>query len=66
MAASPDDTRNIKKRSLTPRHGELTGFPRKIKDAMADVHNLIQKWEKLKNIGLNVLSDLANLKISKR
>lgn len=64
MASSPA----ARRLSSTPssKHSQLTGFPRRIKDAAADVHNCVQKWEKLKNQGFKIVSDIANLKISQR
>nr|XP_039271083.1 cyclin-dependent kinase 2-interacting protein-like [Styela clava] len=63
--ATPEINRT-RRTSTTPKHGQLTGFPRRIKDCVADIHNAIQKWESSKNKGFNLVSDIANLKIASR
>lgn len=55
-----------RRKSSTPKQGQLTGLARKISDGVADIYNSIQKWETLKNQGFNIVTDIANCKIEKR
>ncbi|GFR64892.1 cyclin-dependent kinase 2-interacting protein-like [Elysia marginata] len=51
----------------SPRHnaGNLTGYPRKVKDLAADFHNCIMKWEALNTKGMDIVTKIANVKIEK-
>ncbi|KAL4656267.1 cyclin-dependent kinase 2-interacting protein isoform X1 [Arapaima gigas] len=48
------------------RKQALTGSARKLKDAAADWHNLMLKWERLNEEGTTVANRIGNLSISKR
>ena len=43
----------------------LTGNPRKVRDSAAEIHHLIQEWNKNLISGSNVLSNLSGLKLAK-
>lgn len=51
----------------SPRHnvGNLTGYPRKVKDLAADFHNCVMKWEVLNTKGMDLVTKIANIKIEK-
>lgn len=66
MAGTPGNKNGRRSSIGTPRHGQLTGFPRRIKDNVADIFNLVQKWKKLNSDGFNILTDVCNLKIASR
>uniref|UniRef100_A0A3P8W5E6 Cyclin dependent kinase 2 interacting protein n=1 Tax=Cynoglossus semilaevis TaxID=244447 RepID=A0A3P8W5E6_CYNSE len=42
----------------------ITGSARKIKDNMADWHNLMLKWEKLNDTGFNIITNISNMRLS--
>ena len=44
--------------------GQLTGVPRQIKDSVADIYNLIQKWKKLNLQGFEQLTRVSDIKLS--
>lgn len=41
----------------------ITGSARKIKDNMADWHNLMLKWEKLNDTGFNIITNISNMRL---
>lgn len=43
--------------------GYLTGVPRRIRDAAADLHNSIQQWNKLHISGLEILQKIKDTKM---
>lgn len=43
----------------------LTGNPRKVRDSAAEIHNLIQEWNKNLVSGASVLSSLSGMKLAK-
>ena len=45
------------------RSGNLTGSERKIKDGVADVYNLIQKWRSGYSAGMKIVDEIANIKL---
>lgn len=45
------------------RSGNLTGSERKIKDGVADVYNLIQKWRSGHSTGMKIVDEIANIKL---
>ena len=45
------------------RSGNLTGSERKIKDGVADVYNLIQKWRSGYSAGMEIVDEIANIKL---
>lgn len=53
--------------NVTPgRKGNLTGSARKLKDNAADLHNLIQKWERLNDEGSTTAVKIVNLVLNKK
>uniref|UniRef100_A0A3B3ZJS2 Uncharacterized protein n=1 Tax=Periophthalmus magnuspinnatus TaxID=409849 RepID=A0A3B3ZJS2_9GOBI len=44
----------------------LTGSARKIKDNAADFHNIILRWDKLNNEGLNIATKISNKRTQSR
>lgn len=44
----------------------VTGSARKIKDNVADWHNLLQRWERLSEDGFSVATNIVNIKLSQR
>ncbi|XP_075047970.1 cyclin-dependent kinase 2-interacting protein [Mixophyes fleayi] len=49
---------------VTPKKTALTGSARKIKDNVADWHNLMLKWETCNDTAFSAASKIVNLKIS--
>ena len=49
--------------SRSPSQGNLTGSARKVKDAVADLHNNIQKWEAHNSKGAALISKISNAKM---
>lgn len=47
----------------SPLKGNLTGLARKVKDSVADWHNVIQKWEVKNTKGTNIVNRIANIKL---
>merc|ERR1711860_141808 len=45
------------------RSSNLTGSERKVKDGVADVHNLIQKWKIANSTGMQIINTIANIKL---
>ena len=43
--------------------GNLTGSLRKVKDSVADIHNLVLKWNNHNIEGLTVIEEIANIKL---
>jgi len=50
--------------SRSPTQGNLTGSARKVKDAVADWYNYIDKWESCCASGGNTISQLGNIKMA--
>ncbi|KAK3092473.1 hypothetical protein FSP39_003277 [Pinctada imbricata] len=44
--------------------GNLTGSARKVKDGAADLHNTIQKWSKYNSESLDIVNEIANIKLN--
>ncbi|CAL9686718.1 unnamed protein product [Knipowitschia caucasica] len=44
----------------------LTGSGRKIKDNAADFHNIILRWDRLNNEGLNICTKISNMRTRSR
>lgn len=42
----------------------LTGNERQIKDGCADIYNAVQKWSKINREGTDVITEMANIRIS--
>lgn len=42
----------------------LTGNERQIKDGCADIYNAVQKWTKINREGTDVITEMANIRIS--
>lgn len=42
----------------------LTGNERQIKDGCADIYNAVQKWTKINREGTDVITEIANIRIS--
>ncbi|XP_072283673.1 cyclin-dependent kinase 2-interacting protein [Pyxicephalus adspersus] len=49
---------------VTPKRPALTGSARKIKDNVADWHNLMLKWENLNDSAFGLASKIVNLRVS--
>ena len=45
--------------------GNLTGELRKVKDIAADFHNLAMKWKALNSQGMDLVTQISNIKIEK-
>ncbi|XP_062568501.1 cyclin-dependent kinase 2-interacting protein-like isoform X2 [Saccostrea cucullata] len=58
---SPVRLNNVAKSSKT---ANLTGNERQIKDGCADIHNAIQKWTKTNREGTEIITEIANIRIS--
>ncbi|XP_062596564.1 cyclin-dependent kinase 2-interacting protein-like [Saccostrea cucullata] len=58
---SPVRLNNVAKSSKT---ANLTGNERQIKDGCADLHNAIQKWTKTNREGTEIITEIANIRIS--
>ncbi|XP_063423242.1 cyclin-dependent kinase 2-interacting protein-like isoform X3 [Mytilus trossulus] len=52
--------RNVKEHN---KSGNLTGSERQIKDGVADVYNLIQKWKNANSDGMHIIDTIANIKL---
>ncbi|XP_071153570.1 cyclin-dependent kinase 2-interacting protein-like [Mytilus edulis] len=52
--------RNLKEHN---KSGNLTGSERQIKDGVADVYNLIQKWKNANSDGMHIIDTIANIKL---
>ncbi|XP_046384208.1 cyclin-dependent kinase 2-interacting protein [Ischnura elegans] len=50
--------------SRTPQRGNLTGNPRTVRDNVADLYNLIQKWNAAHLAGADILAKIHALKIA--
>nr|XP_043903678.1 cyclin-dependent kinase 2-interacting protein [Solea senegalensis] len=50
--------------SFNRKCSAVTGSARKIRDNMADWHNLMLKWDKLNEDGFSVASNVVNLRLS--
>ncbi|XP_041352395.1 cyclin-dependent kinase 2-interacting protein-like [Gigantopelta aegis] len=50
-------------RSDGAHQGNLTGSLRKVKDGVADIHNLVIKWNKHHMDGLVIIKEIANIKL---
>ncbi|XP_069392365.1 cyclin-dependent kinase 2-interacting protein isoform X2 [Paralichthys olivaceus] len=57
---------DIKMTSANRKCSAVTGIPRKIKDNVADWHNLMLRWEKLNDDGFCVAANIVNIKLSQR
>ncbi|XP_052765871.1 cyclin-dependent kinase 2-interacting protein-like [Mya arenaria] len=50
----------------SPRQqGNLTGSARKLKDGAADIYNQLQKWRSLNTDGVDIVNEIANIKLDK-
>ncbi|XP_071441318.1 cyclin-dependent kinase 2-interacting protein-like [Hetaerina americana] len=50
--------------SRTPQRGNITGNPRKVRDTVADLYNLVQKWNSSHLAGAEILAKIHCLKMS--
>lgn len=48
----------------TNKTANLTGNERQVKDGCADVYNAVQKWSKINREGTDVITEMANIRIS--
>lgn len=48
----------------TNKTANLTGNERQIKDGCADIYNAVQKWSKINREGTDVITEMANIRIS--
>ncbi|XP_053290084.1 cyclin-dependent kinase 2-interacting protein isoform X1 [Pleuronectes platessa] len=56
---------DIKMTSANRKCSAVTGSARKIKDNVADWHNLMLRWEKLNEVGFCVAANIVNIKLSR-
>ena len=54
---------DIKMTSANRKCSAVTGSARKIKDNVADWHNLMLRWEKLNENGFCVAANIVNIKL---
>ena len=45
--------------------GALLGVPRRMRDAVAELHNIIQKWNDNHLIGIKILQNIREIKLQK-
>lgn len=48
----------------TNKTANLTGNERQVKDGCADIYNAVQKWSKINREGTDVITEMANIRIS--
>jgi len=53
-----------KKAKLCGIQGQLTGISRQVKDSVADINNLILKWQAVNSTGLQQLTNLRAIKLA--
>lgn len=55
----------VQESPVKPGGRNLTGNPRKVRDTAAEIHNLIQDWNRNLVSGASILSNLSGVKLSK-
>ena len=49
----------------SPSQGNLTGTARKVKDAAADWHNYVKKWDGYVEEGSRIISRISNIRLER-